>query len=858
MSGRPLRVLLAEHSADDAQVTLLALRDGGYLPTHERVETATSFREAIERGSWDVVISDHNMPAFSSSAALAILRESDADMPFFIVSGRIGEDAVMTAMRSGAHDYVPKDSVGRLGAAVARELVARDARLEGRASAAALRRSEARLLEAQRLAQIGNWEWHVPPGRLLWSAELFRIHGVEGHPQPDHAGFLRSVHSEDREFVRAEMDAAFLGHRDFSLEHRLVRPDGTVRVVQMRGRMLVDATGDSIGMLGTSQDITERSEAEFAGRRQADLNDALLRAQDDIGEAITISDGLGIQYANDSALVLSGYTADELQAMPSPFALVLPELRGALEIRVEDSLRSGRRGDARTIETVIARKDGHHLEVEFAVRPFGGTPGTQVLTVGRDISERRRVQDQLRHLALYDALTDLPNRTLFRDRAGQALHAAAREGSALALLMLDLDRFKEINDAFGHQAGDDLLRCVAVRLKEAVRETDTVARLGGDEFAVLLPGCDPADALGTARKIAEAFLPHFMVAGHAIDVRASLGAAMYPLHGNHEDKLLRHADIAMYVAKRGGLGVAVYEASHEQDVAQRLTLGAELREAIDTDQLLVYYQPTVHLRTGQVWGIEALVRWQHPAHGLLMPQQFLDVAVQVGLIGALTTRVLRTALADRRLWAATDDVPVAVNVHALVAQDRLLPELLRKTLGDEGAVASFLELEITEDIAMVDQRRVRAVLDQVRDMGIRMSMDDYGTGHCSLAQLRDLPIGTIKIDRSFITNMAHDEDSVVIARSTIDLGHNLGLTVVAEGIEDEQTLDRLVELGCDIGQGYALGRPMPIAELLVWLQGARAARQWPSASLVRWAGGGDRAAPLRSAAEPGAGVEPAT
>lgn len=826
---RALNVLLVEDSADDAELTLLALRDGGYSPVCERVETATAFREALERGTWDVVISDHSMPAFSSSDALAILRRSDADLPFLIVSGRIGEDAAVAAIRSGAQDYVPKDMVARLGPAVARELVAREARRRSRESESALRRSEARLIEAQRLAQIGNWEWQKGSGGLVWSEELFRIYGIEGQEQPDHAAFLGTVHSDDRDFVAREMDAAFLAGHEFVLEHRLVRPDGRVRVLQSRGRMLFAESGEAAGMLGTSQDVTDRSEAEAARRRQADLNGALLRAQDDVGEAITISDGQGIQYANESASALSGYSAEELSAMSSPFELVLPELRGAVEASVRDSLRSGRAGEARTIETVIARKDGRLADVEFAVRPFGGSPADQVLTIGRDRSERRLVQDQLRHLALYDPLTDLPNRTLFRDRVGQALRTAARTGTSFALVMLDLDRFKEINDAFGHQAGDDLLRQVGTRIKEIVRGTDTVARLGGDEFAVLLPGSGPAGAMLTARKIADAFLPHFLVDGHALGVCASLGVAMYPLHGKDEDMLLRHADMAMYVAKRGDIGVSIYEGTHDEDGVQRLTLAAELRGAIDGAQLILHYQPSIHLRTGQVCAIEALVRWQHPVRGLLLPRQFLDVAVQVGLIGPLTNAVLRTALADRRLWAGTDDVPVAVNIHALVAQDRLLPDLLRRTLAEQGATPPDLELEIAEDIAMVDQRRARAVLDQVHEIGIRMSMDDYGTGHCSLAQLRDLPIRTIKIDRSFITNMARDEDSVVIARSTIDLGHNLGLTVVAEGVEDQETLDRLVELGCDIGQGFALGRPMPIDELLVWLKKARAGRRWRAA-----------------------------
>jgi diguanylate cyclase len=430
--------------------------------------------------------------------------------------------------------------------------------------------------------------------------------------------------------------------------------------------------------------------------------------------------------------------------------------------------------------------------------------------------------EENRQQALHDALTGLPNRTLLRQRASAALEAPQPWGGTAALMLIDLDRFKEINDTLGHAYGDIVLQVVAERLQGAVRASDTVARLGGDEFAILLPHVDGPDA---ARDLADrartAMEASIEAEGATLDVDASVGIALAGIGGTDVESLLRNADIAMYAAKDRGLGVCVFDARLSDHSPERLGLLGELRRAIDSGELVLHYQPKLSVADGRVRGVEALVRWQHPERGLIAPSLFIPLAERTPLIHALTRHVVDTALAQCATWrSAGRMLQVAVNISARnLLDDRFVDDVLA-LLARHEVPAAFLELEVTESAIMADPARAQQILGRLAAAGITLSIDDFGAGYTSLAHLKDLPVHQLKIDRSFVSSMTTDRSDALIVRAVVELGHNLGLTTIAEGVEDEATWQRLRAVGCDLAQGYHLSRPMPVEQLEAWYDDA--------------------------------------
>ncbi len=424
------------------------------------------------------------------------------------------------------------------------------------------------------------------------------------------------------------------------------------------------------------------------------------------------------------------------------------------------------------------------------------------------------------HQALHDALTGLPNRVLFHDRVRQVIESARRNGDTAAVMVMDLDHFKEINDTLGHYHGDRLLQHVGERLSSALRSEDTVARMGGDEFAVLLPSVEDAAAADeVARKLLGALRRSFEIDGLSLEVGASVGIACFPDHGADGETLLQRADIAMYVAKADHLGAQLYELAQDQHSVQRLALAGELRRAIENDELVLHYQPKVEVATGRVVGAEALCRWQHPSLGLIMPDEFVPMAEHTGLITPLTRTVINLALEQVADWQTKGhEVPVAVNLSARSFLDSQLLDELPGLLSTWSVDPSLLSLEITESMIVGDPERARAVLERLNDLGITLAIDDFGTGYSSLSYLKDLPVDEIKIDKSFVLEMTTGGNDETIVRSIIDLAHNLDLCAVAEGVEDGARLDRLAELGCDVAQGYHFSRPLPAELFEQWLR----------------------------------------
>ncbi|MEA2434372.1 MAG: hypothetical protein QOG54_1829 [Actinomycetota bacterium] len=443
-----------------------------------------------------------------------------------------------------------------------------------------------------------------------------------------------------------------------------------------------------------------------------------------------------------------------------------------------------------------------------------------VFRIVADASRKLRTQaDYNAYQAFHDVLTGLANRGLFHDRVHQALLVAEREDLIAGVMLMDLDRFKEINDTLGHHKGDLVLQQIARRLEQALRETDTVARLGGDEFAILLPNIpDPVAALNVAEKIREAFHHPFVVEGMALDVRVSIGISFFPGHGKDVDLLLQRADVAMYLAKAAGTGCEIYTAERDQYSPSRLALVAELRRAIDDEEFILHYQPKVDLKTGQAIVVEALVRWDHPMRGVLPPAEFIPIAEHTGLIEPLTMYVLDKSLRQVAAWRDQGiDLTVAVNMSPRNLLDLHFPDHVERLLRKWRLPPGCLQLEITESTLVHDPIRAMSILARLSQMRVDMAIDDFGTGYSSLGHLRKLPVKELKIDKSFVMNMDVDESDAVIVRSTIDLGRNLGLRVVAEGVETAAVWRQLELLGCDYAQGFYKSRPMPADQIPRWL-----------------------------------------
>jgi len=579
------------------------------------------------------------------------------------------------------------------------------------------------------------------------------------------------------------------------------------------------------GIVLNCRDITDRKQAEEALRASEERHRA--RASEERHRALAehatdlvavVDAGGVITYASPSYARILGYPPEMLEGAEA-LALVHPD--DLARVR-EDIARRVAEGGVGYAEYRVRHADGSWRTIEVTTNNRLHDPAILgIIATARDVTARRAGEELLQHQALHDALTGLPNRALLNDRLAHALAVAARERASLALFLMDLDRFKEVNDTLGHDAGDVLLREVGRRVQSALRASDTVARLGGDEFAMLLPGADAASATEAARKILSALVEPVTLHEQVVIVGGSVGIALYPDHGENAAALLRHADVAMYAVKRGGGGYAVYNPDHDRHTPRRLTLIGALPRAIARDELRLHYQPMIDVTGRRVRMVEALARWQHPELGLLPPEQFIPLAEQTGLIVPLTRWVLDTAVRQVRAWRDDGlDLGVAVNLSARTLRDPELSAAIAGLLQAHGVPADKLRVELTESMVTADPPTAMEVLTRLSQLGVRVAIDDFGTGYSSLTHLKRLPIDEIKIDRSFVTNMTTDSDDATIVASTIGLGHSLGLRFVAEGVEDERTWQALEALNCDGAQGFYVSHALPADELARWLRAA--------------------------------------
>ncbi len=674
-----------------------------------------------------------------------------------------------------------------------------------------LESSERALAEAQRLTNIGSFEWDVVADRTTWSDELYRILGRDSDTYPaTYASWIECVHEDDRVRVDQLVRHALRQGGAYTFQYRAVRGDGSLRTIECHCEVVVDRQGRPTAVHGTSQDITAFKLAEERFR------DLLESAPD----AIVISDEEGrIVLINSQTERMFGYSRSELIGAPVE-QLVPPRFVASREL-------SPRRLDSHPqpmgsgIDLFARRKDGTEFPVEITFGPIETEQGRLLSAAVRDVTERKLAADALAHQATHDALTGLPNRPLFLDRLDHALARARRSRGRLAVLFLDLDDFKLVNDTRGHEAGDQLLVAVKPRLMAELRPGDTVARFGGDEFVVL---CEDlvadAAALSIAERIAEACARPIMIGDHEHVVSASIGIVIVERGHSTPSNVLRDADAAMYRAKAGGKGrIELFDEGMRAHLIERIAIESSLRRGLENGELRLFYQPVFSLERDQFVGVEAMLRWQHPERGLLEPSEFISIAEDSGLIVPIGEWVLEQACRQAVAWrdrgqGGDEPLRVSVNLSPRQVSRSNVVAAVQRVLRTTGLEPELLELEITERMLIDEGEAVTLALRELKEVGVRLVLDDFGTGYSSLSYLKRFTIDALKIDRSFVGGLCSPESGDgAIVNAIVSMARALDVEVTAEGVETAEQLSRLRETGCPYAQGHLFSPPLPPGEL---------------------------------------------
>jgi diguanylate cyclase (GGDEF)-like protein/PAS domain S-box-containing protein len=686
----------------------------------------------------------------------------------------------------------------------------------------ALKESEQRFGTAFRDAAIGM-ALVAPDGRFLQvNRSLCRTVGYSEEELLEKT-FRDITHPKDLESDVEQIRRMLSGEIEtYQKEKRYFHKDGHVVWVLLNVSLVHGEGGEPLYFISQIQDITERVRAEERLRRAEARYRALVERMPAVVYVQEIGSPDSAMYMSPRIEALTGYTPDECKDPDLRWRMVYPDDRERL--RAEDE-RIVEPGQVYTNEYRVVHRDGRTIWVrnESVVVEDEESETRYWQGFMVDITERKALGERLHHQAFHDPLTDLPNRALFVDRLEQALkHTRRRPGRKVAVLFMDLDDFKVVNDSLGHEVGNRLLVAVGERLRGCLRPEDTLARFGGDEFTVLIEDVEkPEDAVGLAERTIQALRGPFALEGRELFIKPSIGIALGQARTKSPEDLLRDADTAMYRAKEGGLGYRVFEPVMYEQTLRRLKLENDMRRAIEAEEFVVRYQPIVDLRTGEAWGMEALVRWQHPERGLLDPKEFVPGAEESGLVVPMGERVLKEACHWAREWQErchrTPPLTMSVNLSGRQLHRPDLVKIVEETLEETKLGSCCLCLDITETVCIGALKDHSAALNELKRLGVCISIDDFGTGYSSLAYLKRLPADTLKIDKSFVAGLGEDVRDMAIVRMVIGLAHTLGMKIIAEGVESEEQAEQLRQMGCDLGQGYHFAEPLPAEEVSEYL-----------------------------------------
>jgi len=860
-----LRILVAEDSETDAELVQRELKRGGLDFQSRRVQTEPDFRRELDEFRPDLVISDFSMPHFSGPRALAIARESRADIPFIFISGTIGENVAVDMMKAGADDYVMKNNLTRLVPALKRELREAEVRRARRIAEERLHESEAALRRAQVLAKIAHIVTRPDGSFERWSETLPQLLGVEPEQLPRSTReWMDLLHPDDRDGFRATaIEAALAGTRK-DVEYRLRRTDGgwsQIRQVIEPLRSHADAEGGT-RWFSTLQDVTEHRLAEekihhlnrvFAVLSGINALIVRVRDRDELFQGVCriaieagkfpmawvgVADpetqrvkpvawgGEAEKFLASAPLSISQNRAGRGMsgtAVKEKKAVIVNDLQNDPRAQMKEHCRE--RGISSLVMLpLVVQGEGMGVLALYAreVGFFDDEEMKLLLELSGDISfalDHIAKAEKLDYLAYYDSLTGLANRSLFHERLVQYVSAAQAGKSRLAVAVVDVDRFKIINDSLGRQAGDELLRLVAERI-EGHAGPIRMARINADRFAIVRTGVssDSEVARLIEQWLAECFGPPYAVSGTELRVSAKAGIALFPNDGTDADSLFQNAEAALKKAKTTGERYLFHTQQMTERIGEKLALENKLRQALEKEEFVLHYQPIVDTSTRRIESVEALIRWQSPELGLVPPIQFIPLLEETGLILEVGAWALRRAVLDHRNWKdrGLSAPRISVNVSPIQLRKRDFVTTVDEAL-KFGARPPGIDLEITESLVMEDIEANTKKLEAVRVLGVSIAIDDFGTGYSSLGYLAKLPAHSLKIDRSFIITMLHDPNVMTLVSTIVSLAHSLHLKVVAEGVDAEEQAEALKRLGCHEMQGYLISKPVPFDEMTALL-----------------------------------------
>ncbi len=824
MSNAPTTVLLIEDDPSDARLIQEALVTAGSMSF--LVEWVTQLSGALVRlseGGIDVVLLDLSLPDVQGIEAYDRVFQAAPGALILVLSGASDEEIAHLAVQRGAHDYFAKGHIDAHWLPRALCYV-----IERTVTRGELQNSEARFRAISDASPLGIFVSDGYGSCVYTNTAYHKISGLT-FEQALGSNWLTAIHPEDRERVLDEWRAAARGQEPFETEYRFLQEDRSIVWTRVSSAPMINGL-KPYGRVKTVEDISERKAVEFSLRAvEESLFEEKERAQvtlNSIGDAVLTTDLQGnVTYLNLVAEAMTGWSCED--AFGRPLAEVFRIIDGATQQSVENPAQRAI-NENRTVglaaDCVLVRRDGLECAINDSTAPIHNRDGqvSGAVIVFHDVSESRAMALKMAHLARHDFLTGLPNRMLLTERLSQAIGLAQRHHKQVALLFLDLDYFKHINDTLGHAIGDKLLQSVAERLSENVRATDTVCRQGGDEFVILLAEIEQSlDAAIIADKLLTAFAVPHLIGGQELHATLSIGISVYPDDGKDLDAIMQSADTAMYHAKACGRNnFQFFKVDMNTRAVRRLTVENSMRRAIKQGEFLLHYQPQIDLVSGVINGAEVLIRWQDPELGLVLPGQFIPVAEESGLIVPIGQWVLREACRQVKSWldAGLHVVPVSVNISAVEFRHKDFLESVALILNETGLPPAYLELELTESILMHDAEASARVLEALQGMGIKLAIDDFGTGYSSLSYLKSFPIDTLKIDQSFVRDIATDADDATIVSAVIGMGRSLNHRVIAEGVEALEQFSFLNTRQCPEGQGYLFSHPLAaedFARLLV-------------------------------------------
>jgi diguanylate cyclase (GGDEF)-like protein/PAS domain S-box-containing protein len=835
MSNVQTTVLLVEDDPVAARVIMDALA-GSLDRRMYVVEWVTCRIVALARlgqGGIDVVLLVLTLPDGQGIEVFDQVFQAAPQALILVLSSADDEETARQAVQRGAHDYFVKGHVDAHWLPRALRYL-----IERQATQSELQISEARFRAMSDASPLGIFVSDAEGECVYTNAAYQKISGLS-FEQTLGTNWSMAIHPEDRQRVLAEWRAAARSQEPFQTEFRFLQEDGSLVWTRVNSAVMTGGMAPH-GRVKTVEDITERKVTELALRAAEEaLFDERERAQvtlNSIGDAVLSTDMQGnVTYLNQVAEAMTGWS--NVAALGRPLAEVFNIIDGVTrELGANPAQRAIK--EDRTVglaaDSVLIRRDGFESAIEDSAAPIHNRDGRDAgaVIVFHDVSKSRAMALKMAHLAQHDFLTDLPNRVLLTERLTQAIGLANRHHKQVALLFLDLDHFKHINDSLGHTIGDLLLQSVADRLTGCVRASDTVCRQGGDEFVILLAEiAQPQDTTQVAEKLlAEFALPH-LIDGQELHVTLSIGISVYPDDGRDVDTVMQNADTAMYHAKENGRNnYQFFTAAMNAHAVRRQLVESGLRRALKQGEFLLHYQPQIDLASGAMTGAEALIRWQDPNLGAINPGQFVPIAEECGLIVPIGQWVLREACRQTQAWlvAGLTAVPVAVNISAVEFRHKGFLEGVTRVLAETGLPPRYLELELTESILMHDAESQESVLEALKILGVVLAIDDFGTGYSSLSYLKRFPIDTLKIDQSFVRDLATDADDATIVSAVIGMGRNLKQRVIAEGVETTEQLVFLQAQHCNEGQGFLFSHPLTAEDFALLLVGGNSAppRRW--------------------------------